>query len=395
MKRRLKKSVREAFVAETPEHREQIVAACERETQLPPRTPVPSSPQRGWMFRRLAAAVLCLVLFGAGILIGYLIPASTPAVTAETCVYLDVNPSLELTLDIDNRVISCTAVNADAAAVLHGLTLEGTELRTALSAIVGAMYVKGYLNTSENSMLISVDTNDKSNSSAFLSYITEQINAVFADSDMTCSIIAQSVTADDTLKSRAEENGVSVGKMHLVDKMVERMDFLTEENVSELSSMSIKDLNLMYSMNPKHEQEEAQEPEEVLSGDVGGYLTRVHALAAVLADLGVDTTQVEQYDVIAVPDHRADEMHMVYAVTVRLRDDGTVYRYTVDCKTGDVSQWRTGEGAGSGSPYPGDHEDPPNGSQKPSGETPGNPPAYPSDGSDTEPRKPDDYGNGQ
>lgn len=381
MNRRLKNNIREAFARETPDRRAQIVAACESEGQLPAETPFPTEPatpvvsraRRGRVIRQLVAAVLCLVLFGAGLFVGYLIPETVTAPTTETRVYLDVNPSLELSLDIDNRVLSCTAANEDAKTVLQGLNLEGTELRTALSAIVGAMYVKGYLTTSDNSMLISVDTNDKSNASAFLSYITEQVNAVFADSDMTCSIIAQSVTADDALRNRAEKNGVSVGKMHLVDKMMERMDYLTEESLSDLSAMSIKDLNLMYSMNPKHENPEEDGKDELLSGNVGGYLTRDDALAAVLAEIHIDTSAVERYEVYATPDHCDGGTHMMYFVTLRLKGNHTVYRYQVDCQTGEVSERRGENGWEGGYPPAGGNGYSPGGAFGPTGDDPENP----------------------
>lgn len=381
MNRRLKKNIREAFARETPDRRAQIVAACEGEEQLPAETPVPtqtatpavSHARRGRVIRQLVAAVLCLVLFGAGLFVGYLIPETVTSPTTETRVYLDVNPSLELSLDIDNRVLSCTAANEDAQTVLQGLNLEGTDLRTALSAIVGAMYVKGYLTTSDNSMLISVDTSDKNNASAFLSYITEQVNAVFADSDMTCSIIAQSVTADDALRTRAEENGVSVGKMHLVDKMMERMDFLTEESLSDLSAMSIKDLNLMYAMNPKHEGPEEGGKDELLSGNVGDYLTRDDALAAVLTEIHADASAVERYEIFAAPDHRDGGMHMMYTVILRLKGNHTVYRYQVDCKTGTVSEGRAENGWEGGYPPAGGDGYSPDGSHRPIGDDPETP----------------------
>lgn len=381
MNRRLKKNIREAFARETPDRRAQIVAACEGEGQLPAETQLPtetakpavSRARRGRVIRQLVAAVLCLVLFGAGLFVGYLIPETVTAPTTETRVYLDVNPSLELSLDIDNRVLSCTAANEDAKTVLQGLNLEGTELRTALSAIVGAMYVKGYLTTSDNSMLISVDTSDKNNASAFLSYITEQVNAVFADSDMTCSIIAQSVTADDALRNRAEENGVSVGKMHLVDKMMERIDWLTEEKASDLSAMSIKDLNLMYSMNPKHEKPEEDGKDELLSGNVGGYLTRDDALAAVLTEIHIDASAVERYEVYATPDHRDGGTHMMYFVTLRLKGNHAVYRYQVDCKTGEVSERRTGNGWENGNSLAGGNGYYPGGGVGPTGDDSKNP----------------------
>ncbi len=96
------------------------------------------------------------------------------------------------------------------------------------------MYVNGYLTEDSNSILISVDGKDEETTDTLLSDITSKINTVFENSGLECSIIAQSVKVDDDLKQIAQENGVSVGKMHLVDKMVGGMDDFDAENAPDL-----------------------------------------------------------------------------------------------------------------------------------------------------------------
>lgn len=332
MAKDLKKTIRNAYESETPDLRERIISACENQPQYPAPSRAVKTKNSPSFFRRMVAVMSCVILFGVGLFVGRILPQSTPTVNAETCVYLDVNPSLALSLDKENTVLSCVAANEDAESVLNGMKLEGVELKTALNAIVGSMYVKGYLSSDDNSMLISVDTADGMNTSDFLTYITNQVNAVFANSQMQCAILAQGVKADENLKNRAEEQGVSVGKMHLLDKMINSMDSLTQEDISELSEMSIKDLNLLYS----HKKDEEHKPDdEVVSGTVNVDVTANEALNIVLTEMGKDRNDVEEYGIHILPSKHGG-MKVVYTVTIKLYNNETVYKYEVNCRTGEI-----------------------------------------------------------
>ena len=332
MKKELKNKILNAFESQTPDLKEKIISECEKQTQIPMQQVEKKERKHPFLFRRLVAVMSCLVIFGAGLIAGKNIPSPSPVITAETHVYLDVNPSLKLSLDQNNVVLSCTATNEDAKIILNGMTLDGVELKTALNAIVGSMYVKGYLSLTDNSMLISVETNNPDDTNQYLSDITDKVNEVFTDSDMECAIIAQGLNVNEELRRKAEENGVSVGKMHLLEKMVENIEDLTENDVSELSGMSIKDLNLLYSNNSKHEQETK---DEVISGKVNVTVSNDQALSLVLSNISKSESDVEDYQIFVLPS-KHDKIKVVYFVTIKLFNDKNAYTYEVDCKTGEV-----------------------------------------------------------
>ena len=108
----------------------------------------PKRKLRPW----LAAACAALVLLGAG---GGLAYHQSYAVAS--VVSLDVNPSIELKVNRAERVISCTALNTEAAAVLFdmngGADLKGTKLDVAVNAIVGALVREGYLDSVSSAIL--------------------------------------------------------------------------------------------------------------------------------------------------------------------------------------------------------------------------------------------------
>ena len=70
---------------------------------------------------------------------------------------LDVNPSIELTVNKLGRVLSVHACNADAQTVLDGLELRNQSLQAAADAIVTELQDDGYVSADTNSILITVE----------------------------------------------------------------------------------------------------------------------------------------------------------------------------------------------------------------------------------------------
>lgn len=329
-----KKRIREAFIAETPDMRERVQLACEAETQEIPteydRANSVRKKSRSFFastsFKRIVASVASVAVFAIGLTVGYFIPHSSPVKSeVETSVYLDVNPSVEFTLDSQNRVIDCIGGNEDGVALLENMDLSKTKMDTALNAIIGAMYVNGNLTSDKNSILVSVDT--KSENSKILTEITNEINQVFANVDMECAIIAQSISVNKELKERAKEQGVSVGKMHLVEKMVNGREDFTEEDISALSDMPIKELSFMYSSSQKP----GEKQDEIFSGQINGYQSEEIILGIIKAILG----EWEDYEIKVMPwRDEQNERIMVYDVRVYL--GVFVYSYKINCETGET-----------------------------------------------------------
>lgn len=335
MKSKIKNKIISAFKQETPNLKDEIIKKCEQQTQLTPKvvmeSPVVNRKMR--LIKRFVFAFSLVVLFATGLITGYFITRpSNPIIKAETYLYIDVNPSIEIALDENNVVLQCVALNEEAMLVTEGFNFEGVELNTALNALISSMYLKGFLDEVDNSMLVSVDIENNADKSAFLSYITTQINEVFTNSQMQCSIIAQSLSVSEDLKNRAKEQGISVGKMFLIDKMAEDMGSENNETIDILADMSIKELNIMYSSRPNN----GEPPKgDVVSGNIGGVLKPNEVLNLVLEYMGKTLSAVQRYDVFARPTQRGD-IRVIYAVILMVEGDEKVYEYEVDCITGEI-----------------------------------------------------------
>ena len=345
----LNNKIKNAFGHGSKSLREKVINSCQSTPQLSADSEYEIFEKRDTgsryspIFRRIAAIAACIVLFVSGLSLGLFIPRGERdnggVGVAETFVYLDVNPSVELRMDADERVVECIAANEDADEILAGLKLVGVDMNTALSAIVGSMYVNGYLSAESNSILVSVDGREDKEEQ-LLADITARINSVFEKSELECSIIAQTVKQSEELKARAEENGVSIGKMYLVEKMIESIEDFDIDDLPNLSGMSIKDLNLIYSTRPEKEEngDKQDDPfdKDVSTGNIGGLVKEDEALISLLETIERELSSIEQSEVRILPQFENGKLSMIYVVKIKFSDDELTYEYKIDCYTGEL-----------------------------------------------------------
>ena len=191
--------------------------------------------------RWLAAACVGLVLAGAG---GGLAWQNSHAVAS--VVSLDVNPSIELRVNRGERVISCTALNTEAAAVLFdmggGADLAGTKLDVAVNAIVGALVREGYLDSISSAILISVEDNNQERAQRLQAELVASVDGVLQAQAPGTSVLSQVLTVDAGTKPVVYGEGLSLGKAALVEKVL-AMNGAGEKAFDQLAALSVEELN--------------------------------------------------------------------------------------------------------------------------------------------------------
>ncbi|MBQ7408169.1 MAG: hypothetical protein IJW13_02705 [Clostridia bacterium] len=348
-----KNNFKRAFYEESPDLLDKIENSCKNQVQIAEDFKstekaaydgrVGQSRFVNFVFNKWAkatlACVLCLALFASGVWLGVSINGKDAPINTEvyTKMYLDVNPGLQINFNEQNKVISCVASNADGQEIINELNLEGVELNTALSAVVGAIYVNGFISDNTNSILVSVDSSAEK-TQEILSSVSQKINNVFKNSSINCSIIAQSVTTTDALEKQANQFNVSVGKMNLVNKMISGIDNLSEENLLDLTEMSINELNLIYSQRA-HGEKDNVFAGDVVSGSVGGFLREEEALNSLLNEIKVQSTLLQDYLSFVEYEKVDGEFKLVYNLSIILIGEIVSYHFKVDCKTGEVLQF--------------------------------------------------------
>ena len=202
----------------------------------------PKRGLRSW----LAAACAALALLGAGG--GGLIYHQSYAVAS--VVSLDVNPSIELKVSRNERVISCTALNTEAAAVLFdmdgGADLKGTKVDVAVNAIVGALVREGYLDSISSAILISVEDNDQTRAQRLQAELVASVDGVLQTQAPGTSVLSQVFTTDAGVEYTNFNSGLSAGKSALVYKVMEMNGTLATNSTlafDKLAALSVEELN--------------------------------------------------------------------------------------------------------------------------------------------------------
>jgi len=345
-----------AFREETPDAWDTINKTCETQVQAEPDPFAVHAPaqRRRIGAKWLSLAASFLLIFTVGALLGRMTQPALPNPEAGTAsIYIDVNPSIEIRIDDSKRVVRCEAANEDAAEVIGDMDLVGVEIRTAMNAIVGAMYMNGYLSKEANSILVSVDKED-GDVDALLNDIVADVNHIFEKAELECSIIAQEVRQDDQTTELAREYGVSVGKMTLVEKIVGAVEEYAGIDIGELAAMTVKELNFIYSSmtekgqgdasveDPKETQGEGdrgqkESEKEILSGNVGGYVSWSDALKEILGALELRLNDISMprmsmsYEV-----NENGERQLLYIISFTLKSTNETRIYKVNCTTGEI-----------------------------------------------------------
>ena len=135
MERRLASAVEKT----APDDVNGVLSRCEERKGTERLMTEKKTAMRRWT--TLVAACLALMLLGGGGLF------YQQANAVASVVSLDVNPSIELRVNRDEKVLSCTPLNEDAKEILEdmggGADLKGAKLDVAVNAIVGSLVRKG------------------------------------------------------------------------------------------------------------------------------------------------------------------------------------------------------------------------------------------------------------
>ena len=270
---------------------------------------------RAW----LAAACAALVLLGVGGGAGYYYQNCAVA----SVVSLDVNPSIELKVSRGGRVISCTALNQEAAAVLFsmdgGADLKGAKLDVTVNAIVGALVKAGYMDSISSAILISVEDSDQARAVRLQQELVASVDGVLQSQAPGTSVFSQ-VIAYDAGTPASEygtfDSGISAGKAALVRRVMEMNGTIATNSASafqQLAALSVEEL------------------EDLL--DTGEQCIPIGKSAAALAAEEYAGT-LELSSVTTDVDPELDEFPPHYGVEVRTA--WGEYEYIVEAFTGQV-----------------------------------------------------------
>lgn len=176
--------------------------------------------------RRIAAAAACavIVLFGAGGYASYAYPVAA--------VSMDINPSVELEVNIYERVIDVKGYNDDGVALAHELDIKGMSYSDAVNSVL------------ENGTVVSCLKSDGvfevTVSSSSEKRMKNMENCIASETDIPSSDIYCLENSEDV--ATAHSLGLSLGKYRAFLELQQSYPDITAEEVKSLSMREIRNM---------------------------------------------------------------------------------------------------------------------------------------------------------
>ena len=158
-------------------------------------------------------------------------------------IILDVNPSIEITADSNDKVLEVVALNNDGDEIIGDRDFEGDPTGEVVKELTETMIDKGYLSEESNSVLVSVEGKDKDKNDRVGAEMAENISTTLGSANVEGAIIVQSIDkSDEGIGDIANEYGISPGKAKLISQIIEQNNL---HSYDELASMTVNELNLI------------------------------------------------------------------------------------------------------------------------------------------------------
>ncbi len=250
---------------------------------------------------------------------------SPPMGNLNATIALDVNPSLEIEIDEDGRVIGICAINEDAELVVQDLAAYGTDLSAAVDAIMDAMVENGFLSAEKNDILLSVDTADTALAATLRESLSAHIKEHLNANNIEASVITQSYNKDE----EPVHAGVSTSKSTLCRVIWDCcLPGAEEKTWPELADMSIEELNAIVEEAPHLLVDGYSRWRQRYPSTLHGLMFPQNALDMALAYSGLAEKDVSNIHI----ELEEQEINSEGFFIVTYESDGMVYRYEIFCQ---------------------------------------------------------------
>jgi len=300
------------------------------------RTELMTKAKKRFSYKTLAVIAACLVLaLGIGGT-GYY----NNMMEITSIVDIDVNPSVEISVNKHDRVVKVEAVNKDGEDLLDGMDLKNTDLKVAVNAIIGALVKQGYLGGENGQILVTVKNDDAAKAGEIRSLVVSDIDAALKANSTGASILNQTISSDSDAEKLAKEQGISLGKAVFVLNLAalgEGLDAaeLAKLSLSELAQL-VRDKKLDigriidYDADDSLFENIADGIEDAEEANAKVVLTAADAKAAALAAAGV----AEADAAFIKAELERDDGRAYYEI--KFRAGNAVYEFEINAETGAV-----------------------------------------------------------
>lgn len=243
--------------------------------------------------------------------------------TEQYSVAFEVNPSIELTINDQRRVKKVICHNEDAQLVMDDMDLLNTDLDVAINALIGSMFKYGYITEINNSILVSVQGKNQETRKQLKQEIAGDVKNILSGYSIDASVVSQDYDFSKEREKLAKTYNISVGKVTLIQKLIEKS---SNYDFEDLVHLSISDLNTL--IHYKNINFKTVTIDGVKSHN--GYLTSEEAKQEALTHAQVNESNIKEY----YDDLNVKNNQLIYVI--KFKDEYAMYQYIINAVSGEI-----------------------------------------------------------
>ena len=192
------------------------------------------------MYRRMrtvamaAAACLCVAVLGGGV-------SFYQNHRVDSVIGIDVNPSIELSVNRNEKVLQANPLNDDAEAILDDMNLKNVDLDIAVNALIGSMVRNGYLDELDNAILVTVTNEDEKKASSLRQDVVGDVETSLQEHAVQAVVYDQQMKVTEEIQNLAEKYHISYGKAYFLQELIRDND-LNEADMKEFAGMTMEEI---------------------------------------------------------------------------------------------------------------------------------------------------------
>ncbi|MEG2144501.1 MAG: hypothetical protein RRY40_04135, partial [Oscillospiraceae bacterium] len=192
-----------------------------------------------------ASVAAAVIIVAGGSTATYLTPYSV--------VSMDINPSIELSLNRYDNVLKVVSENEDAQKALANVNLKNLKVDVALKEVTKAVMDNGYIKDGNGGVVISASSKNESKAQKLAENLGKEITAAVNENvtgENKVSVESKAVTEADVLK--AHQMGVTAGKMDIIEKVAATSGKEIDKEFVELwKNIPVKDILAAAALAPE------------------------------------------------------------------------------------------------------------------------------------------------
>lgn len=159
-----------------------------------------------------------------------------------TTVNVDVNPSICLYLNRQEKILSIEGINEDGKSIVGQLdNVSHERIADVLPELVDQMAEGGYLSTSEeNAILISVDMKNTTKAEAMVEELSEQMYQVMDQKQLCGNIVSQTMECHNKdIQDLSKQLQVSHGKATFIKELSDKNSHISQKELADMKMTEI------------------------------------------------------------------------------------------------------------------------------------------------------------